>query len=177
MITKISTFIRSKSFSTNLSLLLLILAGLLFLVIPLSVIRDPDFWSVFYSQWNFTLAFRVVKSLGHMGPTVGFSALLAYSIGSFASNIVIGHRYAPRVISLCFMFGLYGVVVGFLMGASKEPAAKEAITSLVTIVSGAFGYFISKDLTPRFKAMVPPALACFLLSLMFSAHYYSSLKR
>jgi hypothetical protein len=164
------------SFSKVLCGLIIGVVILTFLVVPLSPLADPGFWRIFYERFSSTTSFRVARSLGHMAPSVGFSALISYLIGSFASRSVIGTRHSSRLISLCFMYSLYGVVFGYILGASTEPVTTEAITSLVTIVAAAFSYLISKDLSARFKAMVPPALICFLLTLMFTAHYYASIR-
>jgi hypothetical protein len=173
----ISKLYRSRLLSRSVFVLVISSLIILFLAIPLRPFTDTGFWSTFYSRWNIKTSFRIVQSIAHMAPSVGFGALISYLVGSFASDSFIGTRHSPRVISLCFTYSLYGAIIGFIMGATKGSVAAQALTSIVTIVAAAFGYLISKDLSRRLKAMVPPALTCFLLTLMFSAHYYASLPK
>lgn len=108
---------------------------------------------------------------------VAFSCVIALLLGYLTARITIGKRYVARVISLCNMFAFYGVVLGFLIGVSKESMARDAFSGVITILSGYFGYILSKDLHPRLKAMIPTAVTCFLISLLVSITYFVKLRK
>lgn len=108
---------------------------------------------------------------------VAFSCVVALLLGYLAARVAIGKHHAARVIFLCNMFALYGVVLGFLIGVSKESLARDAFSGVVTILSGYFGYLLSKDLHPRLKAMIPAAVICFLISLLVSITYFVKLSK
>ncbi|ELB2904307.1 hypothetical protein [Vibrio parahaemolyticus] len=105
------------------------------------------------------------------------SILLAISLGILASFISIGSRHTSRVVMLCIMFGLYGVVLGFFIGASKDSIVRDGFSSIVTIASGYLTFLMSKDLSSRYKVMIPYALICFLISLIVSATFLSKLRQ
>lgn len=105
------------------------------------------------------------------------SAFFATCAGFLTARITLGRRRSARAIVFCNMFGLYGVVLGFFIGASTESIVRDAFSSVVTIASGYFAYLLSKDLNPRVKAMIPAAVICFLLSLIMSATFFAKLRQ
>lgn len=114
--------------------------------------------------------------LTELSPPVMLSALSAVALGWWVSRFTIGRERFPRAVALCLMFGLYGTTLGHIIGAARESQASHAISTLVTVVSGYFGYAISKELPPRLKAMIPAAVICFLISLMFSLMFAAKIR-
>jgi len=104
------------------------------------------------------------------------SIFLALLLGAWVSAFTIGWRHIARVVIFCSMFGLYGVVLGFLIGSSKDSLVKDAFSTVVTLFSGYFAYLLSKDIHPRLKAMIPAAVICFLMSLLLSLIFVAKIR-
>lgn len=169
---KLLGLVVGKRFSLFLILVILGLAITLFSLIPLHILAYPYFWNIFYERYNTRSAVVVARTLSYMGPPIAVCGVFSYLFGSISASIV-GQIYTRRTISFCFMYGLYGVAIGYITGASKQSVATEALASIISVVAALFGYLISKDLSQELKAMVPPGLICFILSFMFSTHYYA----
>lgn len=135
-----------------------------------------QFWESFYIGYVSQLPELILRSVAPMLPPVLFAILLALLLGWITGRGIIGRRLIPRIVMLSAMFGMYGILIGYILGASSQSIAKELLASIVTIVSGLFGYFISKDLPDNLKAMIPPVILCFLISVLFSSHYYSNVR-
>ena len=108
---------------------------------------------------------------------VVFSLSISISLSTVLAYIVIGKRYIVRTIVVSNMFAFYGLVLGFMIGASNESIARDAFSAIITILSGYFGYALSKDLNSRLKAMIPISVTCFLISLLFSIIYFVKLSK
>jgi len=106
--------------------------------------------------------------------TIAF--VIATAIGSYTSRAMLGRRRLSRVVVFCNMFAIYGVVLGFLIGNSKDSIAKDALSAVVTILSGYFAYLIAKDLSPRLKAMIPAGVIAFLLCLVITTAFMAKLQ-
>lgn len=108
---------------------------------------------------------------------VVFCCFIAFVIGHATARLAIGKRHVARVVVLCNMFSFYGVVLGFLIGASQESMARDAFSGIVTILSAYFGYLLSKDIHPRLKAMIPAAVTCFLIAFLVSVTYFLKVRK
>jgi hypothetical protein len=104
------------------------------------------------------------------------SAFLGTLLGWAVARLSVGPKRASRCIAFCNMFGLYGVVLGFIIGSSKDSLARDAFSTTVTLFSGYFGYLISKEMNPRLKAMIPAAIICFLVSLLLTLTFIAKIK-
>jgi len=104
---------------------------------------------------------------------IGISILFS----SIAALSLLGRKYLIRPMVIACMFSLYGLVLGFMIGASQQSISRDAFSAIVTILSGYFGYAISKDLHSRVKAMIPISVICFLLSMLFSIVYFVKLSK
>lgn len=117
------------------------------------------------------------STLLELAVPIVLSAFIATAIGFLTALTTLGRRRSARAIVLCNMFGVYGVVLGFFIGASTESIVRDAFSTVVTIASGYFAYLLSKDLNPRLKAIIPAAVICFLLSLIISATFLAKLRQ
>ena len=105
------------------------------------------------------------------------SLCIATTVGLLTALSTIGRAHLKRTIVVCTMFGFYGMVLGFFIGASKESIVRDAFPAVLTFGSGYFAYLFSKDMEPEVKAIIPPAVICFLLSLISSATFLAKLRK
>lgn len=108
---------------------------------------------------------------------ISVSIGVSWILSTIAAYTIIGKRHVGKLIAISSMFSFYGLVLGFMIGASKESISRDAFSAIVTILSGYFGYALSKDLHPRLKAIIPISVTCFLVSLLFSIVYFVKLSK
>ena len=69
------------------------------------------------------------------------------------------------------MFAFFGATIGTFLGGSEEAEFSAILNALVTLASGYIAYVTSKDLPEEIKVLVPGALTCLLVSILFSNFY------
>jgi len=100
--------------------------------------------------------------------------LLFAIIASVATAIVAGRPLLPLRyrIATCLGFGLYGVVVGVFMGASKVSLVNELLPALITVLSGYLAYLATRNTRRNYILIFGPGLITMVLCLLFSTFYH-----
>ncbi len=118
-----------------------------------------------------------ISTLIELSIPIACSILLSIIVGWAVARFSIGRKRTTRTIMFCMMFATYGCVLGFFIGASSVSIVKDAFATVVTVAATYFAFALSKDMHARVKAMIPAAIICFLLSLMFASTFFVKMNK
>lgn len=99
-------------------------------------------------------------------------------IGIVLAFFSLGSKFSAHHAILVLMFALFGVVIGLLTGASREPVVKVVGPAIFTFLSGFTVYLSGKDSPqPEFVLALPPSLVAMLLAFILNATFASLQRR
>lgn len=103
---------------------------------------------------------------------VGASVYVTVRISDRRKRKTLGVNFRPLILA----FGVFGTMLGLLIGASREPVVGAALPVLVTLVTGFLTYFTQKGTALSFRHCVPAMIIALATGSIFGA-YYSSIPR
>lgn len=117
-----------------------------------------DYLNGYYNVW---LILTTV-----LGPQLLFGSLLSL-VFTFIKPKAF-ETYTQKFFVL-FLFSVFGAVVGFLTGASREPVVGTVLPILITTVVTYISYLTTKTITEKYLKILPYCILVLLISALLSA--------
>lgn len=95
-----------------------------------------------------------------------FGVILSLFFSLLKSNA--SKDYAQR-FSIFFLFSIFGSVVGFFTGASREAVVGTVLPILITTVVSYIGYLTAKTIPEDYRKMIPFCVLSLIISCWVSA--------
>nr|VFK58838.1 MAG: hypothetical protein BECKTC1821F_GA0114240_102711 [Candidatus Kentron sp. TC] len=109
----------------------------------------------------------ILATLEAMIPMLFFGFALSLSIAALKNTTL---TYWERFASI-FLFCIFGVVMGFLTGASREPTVGNILPILITIIVTYIGHMFALKIENNYRTLILYCVVALLLSVLFSSIY------
>jgi uncharacterized membrane protein len=129
---------------------------------------DIGFWKHVMRSWSAALEVAL-----DLAPPLLFIIGVTIVAGVFT----VPKKSRREAVLLYGTFGLFGLAIGFFMGAASrdEKVVTALLPVIITLVSGYVAYIAQKNASASFVRLLPGAMCLLLLSTVFTSRYMKTL--